>query len=294
MARRDPRNTSRFWTAPDLGDVQLLHAEFQTHRFERHVHDELVIAVTDRGAGRFTSRGVGDIASTHAVAIFNPGEPHEGGVFDPADGWSYRGIYLGPRTLQQLGEAVVGTRDAVPYVRHNAVADARLAQLARAAHRALEMSQSRLARETRLIEVYAHLVGRHADTARPAAAMTHARARVARALQMMRERHAENLSVADLASSAGLSPYHFIRTFRREMGMPPHGYLTQIRLRCARRSLAAGVEPAEAALAAGFCDQSHLTKHFKRSFGITPAQYAVSHVEGRNSDQYAPGSHQPH
>jgi AraC-like DNA-binding protein len=276
MARRDPRNTSSFWTAPDLGDVELLRADFQTHRFERHVHDELVIAVTERGAGRFTSRGTGDIASAHAVGVFNPGEPHEGGVFDTIDGWSYRAIYLGPRALQQLGEAVVGQRGLVPYMRRNAVPDQRLARLVLAAHRALETSRSQLARETCLLEAYAHLVGEHADTPRLPVVMTPARARVGRALDMMHDRLAENLSVDDLALAAALSPYHFIRTFRREMGMPPHAYLTQIRLRHARSVLAAGVAPVDAALAAGFSDQSHLTKHFKRSYGITPAQYAAA------------------
>jgi len=64
--------------------------------------------------------------------------------------------------------------------------------------------------------------------------------------------------------------------FRRGLGMPPHGYLTQIRLRHARAVLASGVAPAEAAVDAGFCDQSHLTRHFKRSYGITPAQYAAA------------------
>lgn len=276
MARRDPRNTARFRTAADLGDVQLLHADFQTHRFERHVHDELVIAVTERGAGRFTSRGAVGIASAYAVAVFNPGEPHEGGVFDTTDGWRYRAIYLGARALQRLSESVGGRGSAVPYVRRNALADQRLAALALATHDVLETSHSRLTRETHLIEVYAHLAGAHGDVPRPSTSMTPARERVGRALQVMHDRFAENLSIDDLALAAGLSPFHFIRTFRRELGMPPHGYLTQIRLRQARALLAGGHQPAEAALAAGFFDQSHLTKHFKRSFGITPAHYAAS------------------
>jgi AraC-like DNA-binding protein len=274
MARRDPLNHTRFRTAPDLGDVQLLRAEFQTHRFERHVHDELVIVVTERGAGRYLSRGTREITSTRAMGVFNPGEPHEGGVFDTARGWCYRGIYLGPRVMQRLSEAVLGKENVVPYVRQNAVADARLASLVRAAHEALDQSTSRLARETCLIDTYAHLTGAHAVALAVPATISPARARVSKALDLMQDRFAENLSVEELARATELSPFHFIRMFRRGLGMPPHGYLTQIRLRHARRALAAGMAPAEAALASGFCDQSHLTKHFKRSYGITPAQYA--------------------
>jgi AraC-like DNA-binding protein len=275
MARRDPRNRTRFRAAVDLGDVQLLRAEFETLRFERHVHDELVIVVTERGAGRYLSRGTRDFASTRAVGVFNPGEPHEGGVFDTAHGWCYRAIYLGPRVLQRLGEAVVGKQDVVPYVRRNAVADAHLASLAFATHEVLEQSTSRLTREAHLIDAYARLVGAHAEMSIVPATPAPALARVARAVELMQDRFAENLSVDELARVTGLSPFHFIRMFRRGLGMPPHGYLTQVRLRHARAALASGVSPAEAALAAGFCDQSHLTKHFKRSYGITPAQYAA-------------------
>jgi AraC-like DNA-binding protein len=299
MARHDPLNRARFRMALDLGDVQLLRADFQTHRFERHVHDELVLVVTERGAGRYLSRGTRDFASTDAVGVFNPGEPHEGGVFDPARGWQYRAIYVGPQALQRLGEAVVGQQDVVPYVRRNAVVDGRLARLVVATHAALEESSSRLTRETRLIEVYAHLLsGAHAEIASvPAAAAPFdwaegrperdrgARARVARALEVMHDRFTENVSVDELATVTGLSPFHFIRTFRSGFGMPPHAYLTQIRLRHARAALASGIAPADAAIAAGFCDQSHLTKHFKRSYGITPAQYAAALDVSRASSQ---------
>jgi AraC-like DNA-binding protein len=274
MARRDPRNVVRFRTAADLGDVQLLRAEFETHCFERHVHDELVIAVTERGAGRFVSRGTCDIASADAVGVFNPGEPHEGGVFDAA-GWCYRAIYLGPCVLQDLAEAIVGRRDVVPHVRRNTVADPTLARLAFATHAALDGSMTRLTRQTRLMDVYAYLIGAHAEASAVPAATPPARARVARAVELMQDRFAENLSVEELAAATGLSPFHFIRTFRRGFGMPPHGYLTQIRLRHARAALASGAALADVAQAAGFCDQSHLTRHFKRSYGMTPAQYAA-------------------
>lgn len=276
MARRDPLNRAHFRTAPDLGDVQLLHAEFQTHRFERHVHDELVIAVTERGAGRFLSRGRRDVASAREVAVFNPGEPHEGGVFDTTCGWCYRAIYLGPRVLRHLAETVVGTDDVVPHVQRNIVSDMHLARLVFATHQALEASTTSMTRETHLIDVYARLAGRHAEMARVPETMAPARTRVVRAVDVMQDRFAENLTIGELACATGLSSFHFIRMFRRGFGIPPHAYLTQIRLRHARERLAAGHRPAEAALSAGFSDQSHMTKHFKRSYGITPAQYAAA------------------
>ena len=90
---------------------------------------------------------------------------------------------------------------------------------------------------------------------------------------MLRERYAERLPLACLAESAGLSPYHFLRTFRAAVGMTPHLYLNQVRVIEAKRQLAKGMPPAEAALACGFFDQSHMARQFKRIAFVTPGRY---------------------
>jgi AraC family transcriptional regulator len=72
-----------------------------------------------------------------------------------------------------------------------------------------------------------------------------------------------------------LSPYHLARLFKQATGDSPHHYLIQVRLTSARALLSAGSGQrslAEIAAAVGFSDQSHLTRHFKRQFGVTPKQ----------------------
>uniref|UniRef100_UPI0012E1DA04 helix-turn-helix domain-containing protein n=1 Tax=Nonomuraea sp. SBT364 TaxID=1580530 RepID=UPI0012E1DA04 len=77
----------------------------------------------------------------------------------------------------------------------------------------------------------------------------------------------------ELAAAVGATPFALVRAFRLAYGLPPHAYLTQLRVRRARELLARGTPPAEAALAAGFCDQSHLSRHFRRIVGTTPGAY---------------------
>jgi AraC-like DNA-binding protein len=84
------------------------------------------------------------------------------------------------------------------------------------------------------------------------------------------------ISMAELAAVAGLSEFHFMRVFRKHFGLSPHTYVTQIRLHAARRSLQSGLSGTEAAAEAGFFDQSHLVRHFKRVYGITPTQFAAA------------------
>jgi AraC-like DNA-binding protein len=92
----------------------------------------------------------------------------------------------------------------------------------------------------------------------------------------MHARYSENLGLDELARAAGLTKFQLIGLFKRAIGLTPHAYLVHVRLNAACRLLKRGLPLAESALAAGFCDQSALTKHFKRCYGITPLQFAAA------------------
>lgn len=84
---------------------------------------------------------------------------------------------------------------------------------------------------------------------------------------------ASNLSVGVLSKVAGISQYHFARLFRKRFGLPPHAYVQQRRVERARQLLLRGdMALKEIVCAAGFYDQSHLTKSFKRFYSTTPGQ----------------------
>jgi AraC-like DNA-binding protein len=82
------------------------------------------------------------------------------------------------------------------------------------------------------------------------------------------------IDLSTLAKRIGISRFRILRVFKRRYGLPPHAYQLQLRLGLARRGLREGLRPAEVAAEYGFVDQSHLTRHFKRLVGVTPAQYA--------------------
>ncbi|MCA9052240.1 MAG: helix-turn-helix transcriptional regulator [Planctomycetaceae bacterium] len=86
----------------------------------------------------------------------------------------------------------------------------------------------------------------------------------------------------ELANVVGVSPCYFVRQFKMRYGLPPRAYQIQLRLRHARASLADGTPVVEAALKAGFYDQSHFHRHFRRAYGLTPSQYRLSHFSPDN------------
>ncbi len=90
-----------------------------------------------------------------------------------------------------------------------------------------------------------------------------------------------------LAAIANVGVIRLITSFRREVGIPPHRYQCDVRVREAQAMLRRGVTPAVAALEAGFFDQSHLTRHFKRVCGSTPGKYRG---ENRHASDPRPGA----
>ena len=124
-----------------------------------------------------------------------------------------------------------------------------------------------------LLREYQQLPARKpADVAPPIA--------VLRAVELMRSRIADHLSLDELAHAAGLSPFHFARQFKTATGHPPHDYLVRLRVDRAQEIIRRerGWTMAAVAQDSGFADQSHMARHFKRVLGVTPRQFADAKV----------------
>ena len=100
-------------------------------------------------------------------------------------------------------------------------------------------------------------------------------ARMQRARSLIGADIAERISMDSIAAEIGLSPFALIRRFKRLYGISPHAWRMQARANEAARLLRQGTRLAEAAAICGFADQSHLTRVFKRVFGVTPGQYGA-------------------
>ena len=96
---------------------------------------------------------------------------------------------------------------------------------------------------------------------------------VRRAMEYLRERLSDSITLDEIAAHAGLDKIHLCRAFRAQIGMPPHAYLTRLRIARAKELLLGGVRAAEIAPRVGLYDQAQLTRHFRRIVGTTPARF---------------------
>jgi AraC-like DNA-binding protein len=142
------------------------------------------------------------------------------------------------------------------------------------AHQALAARDDTLLIEETLWRAVAHCLVRYAGS--PIDAWRRESGPVARARALIDQRYRDDHGLADLAAAARLPRHQLIRAFRRETGFTPHSYLVHRRVLAAKASLRHGLSPSEAAIDAGFFDQSHLTRAFKARLGVTPGAYRAA------------------
>lgn len=257
------------WRHSSLHGVELFQGIYRKHEFARHFHTVPAIGVVDRGTMRtYWQRGDHRL-QTGSVLLLNPGEVHAPGPTGE-DGWSFRMFYFANPVFQQLSHKVSNKliQFPTPFVQ-----DPLLARALLHLHRMLEAPTSALEADTALLAVFAQLAQNHASASKQPARTRTERNAVTHAREYLQASYAENVSLAELADVARVTQYHLVRAFRREVGLPPHSYLIQLRIEEAQRLLRAGTAISDVAALVGFADQSHLTRHFKRWTGVTPNQY---------------------
>ena len=276
MARSDPRNSTQYWWDRHLTGLSLLHADFTTHEYPLHTHEALVIAMTEQGGSIVRSRGQIEEATPSTLFVFNPAEPHAGRM-GWSERWRYRSLYLTRDALHEVAEGL--GLEEVPYFTKNLFADRDLIDAFLAMHLAIEEGRDVFRERELLIATFGRLFQRHGDGGGVRIDMAPRDfALLRRVKDRMQAEYASELRLEELAVEVGLTTFQLIGLFKRTVGLTPHAYLTQVRLNVACRHLAHARPLAEVATDVGFYDQSALTKHFKRCYGITPLQFAKAAV----------------
>ncbi|GGY68473.1 AraC family transcriptional regulator [Streptomyces omiyaensis] len=278
---------ARYWQYAELPGVDLLHARYIEKAFSRHTHESFVYAAITEGVEAFHYRNDLVHAGPGQIALVNPDTPHTGYAGVP-EGWTYRTIYPDAELVRSIAADVLDVRGPVGFTQP-VVDDPYAAQLVIGVHRAAEEGNA-LAADSLLRLVTARMLRSHGGRLRTRAPRGAGAGAAARARAVLEERMAEPPTLERLAADLGTSPFALLRAFRAEYGMPPHTWLTDARVRRARRLLDAGTPPAEAALAVGFTDQPHLNRHFTRSVGVPPGAYQRARDQVRKNVQDGPSA----
>jgi len=260
---------------PPAAGLQRLCAGFSGHAYDRHRHETYAVGVTETGLQCFHYRGAAQASTAGRVIVIHPDEAHDGHAGAPS-GFAYRMLYADPGLI---GAALGG--GALPFVGDPVFDDPPLRAILAEAFADFPEPIGDLAAPG-LIAALADALARRAGSPSVARRLPEKALNTARRLL---DAAAGPVSAATLEQETGLDRYTLARSFRDRFGTSPHRYFVGRRLEHVRAEIARGASLADAAYAVGFADQSHMTRHFKARFGLTPGRYAALSRSGDHAYQ---------
>jgi AraC-like DNA-binding protein len=255
--------------APPGPAIERVEAFFAGHAFAPHRHDSYAIGVTLRGVQAFRYRGAATRSLAGQAFVLHPDELHDGHAGTDT-GFHYKIAYVEPGAIRDA----LGGRGALPFVRdavarHPAIAAAILPALDD-----LDRPLEPLQRDQTILDLADALAAADRSAAPRVLPRRHVRA-VDRARGFLDAHLDAPVRSADLEAVAGLTRYALARQFRACLGTSPYRYLVLRRLDRVRALIRQGTSLADAALAAGFGDQSHMTRQFTKAYGLPPGRWAA-------------------
>lgn len=249
--------------------VEAYHLAGIVRSFPNHFHPYYVVGFVEDGrrhlwcGGREYDCGPGDLI------LFRPEESHH---CAPVDGepLDYRAVNVPPETMLRVAKEVTG-RDHPPRFRQPLISGSDLTGPLGDLFTAIVERAPLLEREEAFYLLLEQVLREHCVNGGPP--IQGGDQRVAAARAYLREHLVENVSLGDLTALTGLSRSYLLELFTKETGVSPYRYLQSLRVQRAKGLLETGTPPAEAAMGAGFADQSHFTRFFKDFIGLTPRQY---------------------
>ena len=239
--------------------------------YVKHSHETFSIGTVTGGESLYLNGRAREHVRAGTVVLMNPGDVHACNPLGDQP-WSYRMFHVDSRWLAGLqGDPERG--GGMPFQPYAAIAShsaglhARLKSLyALCANPAADA----LEKQGAALDFFASM---HDMLQGPPAVERRAERQVLRAAEYLQDHRTGAPKLDDVCAAAGLSPSYLIRAFKARYGMTPHAYLVNCRIQYCRERLRRGHPIADVALDAGFADQAHLQRAFKRHVAATPGQY---------------------
>lgn len=250
--------------APPSAGLERIEAFFRGHAYDMHRHDTYAIGQTLSGVQSFHYRRGMRHSLPGRTMVLHPDEAHDGQAGSD-EGFRYRMIYVEPAAIQQI----LGGKP-LPYIHDGLSGDPALHRATRALLHSQDAGVDPLAAEDALFDLAVALD--RAAGARKARQRLDYRA-AERAREFIHAALECSLSLDQLESVSGRDRWRLSRDFRALYGTSPYRYLTMRRLDRVRALIAQGQSLSDAAAIAGFADQSHMTRQFGKTYGVSPARW---------------------
>lgn len=259
------RPTSSNWVIHAPGDIERIEAFFSGHAYAPHRHDTYAIGWTLGGVQSFDYRGSARHSLPGCCVVLHPDEKHDGRAGTDI-GFRYRVMYIEPAIIQ----SVLGGK-SLPFIEGGISLDPRLYQATRYFLEDFDAALDPLEYQDAIYDLAIAL-----DVASGAGGEIRKKfdyRAASQAQQFLADNPDQDITLEDLERVTGRDRWKLSRDFRFLFGTSPYRYLVMRRLDQARAMMTRGQPLSQVALACDFADQSHMNRHFKKTYGMTPKQW---------------------
>ena len=262
----------RFWRDDALPFIEVRSVEDgRKVYYAKHSHETFSIGVVSSGHCNYLNGRKTERIGSGTVVVMNPGDVHACNPIG-ADPWCYRMLYIDVAWLSAIQDDLGASRRSC-FVPFSATAS-RQPGLFGGLNRLFEILIDPQAEHLRKHSAAVIFMMAVRQTLASGTVLTHRRPpSLARAAEFIRKNCARSLKLEEICAEVDLTASHLIRSFKDVYGLTPHAYQINCRIEFCRSQLRRGWPIADVALAAGFSDQAHLQRIFKRVVAATPGQY---------------------
>ncbi len=263
----------RVWQPQHIKNIEIAYRDSSSFSLPAHFHEELEITIMQGSDWKFDYRGSKFTVPPLSFTLTQPGEVHKASLSSQVNCRFY-GLRINPKLLQELTTEITNSYQGLPLFSTPVVADKELSKLIFSFHYLLENSkESTLQQQSLLFKILEKILLRHTQNSPTLKNIGNEHQPIQQIRDYLNDNYAENISLEELARIAKFSPFYLNRAFRKQIGIPPHAYQTQVRIQKAKALLISNLSISQVAVKTGFSSQSHFGWHFKRVMGVTPKQY---------------------
>lgn len=261
--------------------IEAYRLEGASQPFPNHFHDYYVIGFVEAGTRHLSCNNKEYTVRPGQILLFNPNDSH--GCSQCGDETlNYGGLNISKETMLSFAEEITGER-SLPVFSENVIENEELNASLHALHRMILEGSGEFEKEETFLLLLSLLIEQYGQ---PFSKIDTAHNKeIEHACAFMTENFAERITLEELCKCSGMSKSTLLRAFTKEKGVTPYRYLQSVRISEAKKLLERGVPPSDAALQAGFSDQSHFSNFFNMFIGLSPAAYGrIFKGSGKNNE----------